>query len=889
MSPVNSNGLIVRDSPLHHSLTLLLIQLLIIIAFSRILAVVLRPLRQPRVIAELIGGILLGPSVLGRIPGFLEHVFPEASLPILETVATLALLFFLFLIGLELDVNALKTVGPKALVISASGIILPFALAVPVTVCIKGLGLSHVGFGYLYLFTGVAIGITAFPVLARILAETRLLTTDIGQIAMAAAAAGDVVAWCLLALTVAVLNSRNQSPIAGLWILLAGIGFILFMFIFIRPIFRFIAQRNDERGVVSEFSVCLALSLVLVASLLTDIIGIHPIFGAFIAGMMIPHDSAYAVALTSKVEDFIAVTLLPAYFAVSGLKTQIASINSGKAVVAMLVIIFAACFGKIVACTAAACAFKMPFRKSLTIGLLMNSKGLVELIVLNVGLQAGVLDQQLFATFVIMCLVTTFMATPLVMWVYPPARFQKQTLSPAQKLQAVALEHKPLRLLACLYGRNDIPGAVKITELAKGREQQGLRVHALHLQELSERPSAILTMQRWAGKVSPAFGMTNVGLTFKSFGDIDTKVPVTSSVAVSPLTNMHEEITSAAARSQSNVILLPYQPAGAIGRLLDFPGGGLDQITSQTLKAAPCTVALLVNRTEAGPTSSPVIAPERFIENGVTKAVMLFFGGPDDREALSLAARIGGHPEVELTVIRFLPSEAWALALQQKAAAKQAEEKQELLERRASQGDSSGASPEQDTERTEGKKPVVDDECEPVPKVVELKELARRTNLGPDDRTASGSSEASAVSVVIDRLQPDKERALDDAALAFLYAEAKRDHSEGRRVRVKFENVELDQQSVWSAVKAIKLHQYNLIVFGRNLVCPPPILTPEDEGAALTRGNSFKMLRDSLSAAASGWANTDVRSMLGPVADNLFKSGVIEQASLLVVQDSESR
>ncbi|GAQ80927.1 cation/H+ antiporter family [Klebsormidium nitens] len=867
MAGAYSNGLLADDSPLKHSVPLLLLQLLIIIGLSRFLALFLRHLRQPRVIAEVIGGVILGPSVMGYIPGYLKHLFPSSSIPILESTASIGLLFFLFLVGLELDIGSLKAVGPKAFAICASGIAVPFALSVPITVAIKQLDMSTVGFGYLYLFVGVALGITAFPVLARILAETRLLTTDIGRIVMAAAAVEDVVAWCLLALTVAVLNARNATPLVGLWIFLAGIGFIIFMFTCVKPVVHYIARRNDERGIVSEFSVFIALCLVLAASFITDMIGIHPIFGAFIAGLMIPHDSAYAITLTTKVEDFISVIFLPAYFAVSGLRTQVSSIDSGKAILVLFVVILAACLGKIVGCTTAAFAFREPFRKALTIGLLMNSKGLVELIVLNVGLQAGVLNQQLFSIFVIMALVTTFMTTPLVMWVYPPARFQKASHPPAPKLQS--LEGKQLRLLTCLFGRNDIPGAVNLSELAKGLEPQGLKVHALHLQELSERSSAILTMQRWAGRVSPAFGMTNIGVAFKSFNDLEARVPVTSSVAVSSIAHMHEDIKAAAERTQSNVLVLPYQRAGALGKLLDFPGSGLNQvkkrtrdnvlvlpyqraralgklldfpgsglsqITMQTLKHAPCSVALLVTPEESSGHSlqSPrSVSPER---DPLTRAVMLFFGGADDREALSFATRIGTHAKVSLTVVRFRLNKA-------PAARASFSEGSALISRRQS---------------------------------AEIEAPVEATQQSED------------VSIEVARLEPNREEDLDEAAAALLIAEIKKDRSEGRRERATLEEMDVDERNVQATVQALKLPEYDLVIVGRH-VSRPLSCFPGEVPAPLSRGPSFKGLRDTLTATMSGREISDTKLVLGPVADAVLRIGVGEQASLLVVQEAQDK
>lgn len=341
---------------------------------------------------EFQGGILLGPSALGRNEAYLHHIFPSWSMPVLETVANIGLLFFLFLVGLELDLTSIRRSGKRAFGIAFSGISLPFICGIGVAIVLRKTidGADKVGFGQFLVFMGVALSITAFPVLARILAELKLLTTQIGETAMAAAAFNDVAAWILLALAIALAGNgpggEHKSPLISLWVLLSGIAFVAFMMLVIRPAMKWVAHRcSPERDVVDEAYICLTLAGVMVSGFMTDLIGIHAIFGAFIFGLTIPKEGEFAERLIERIEDFVTGLLLPLYFASSGLKTDVAKIKGGEAWGLLVLVISTACAGKIIGTFAVAMMFRMPVRESLALGFLMNTKGLVELIVLNIG------------------------------------------------------------------------------------------------------------------------------------------------------------------------------------------------------------------------------------------------------------------------------------------------------------------------------------------------------------------------------------------------------------------------------------------------------------------------------------------------------------------------
>jgi Kef-type K+ transport system membrane component KefB len=395
---------------------ILLLQLLVIIASARVLGGLFRRIHQPQVLGEIVAGIMLGPSLLGWIaPSISEQLFPAGSLGALYVLSQLGLILFMFHIGLEVDPSAIRRHGRTAIIVSNTSIVVPFVLGVGLALWIlrplASAGGSGTGFA---LFTGVAMSITAFPVLARILAERGLFNTRVGVLAIACAAVDDVSAWCVLAVIVAIVKSGTNGSLVR-----SFIGLALYT-VTIVWVVRPLAEKWFRSSAAATATRLPAALLILLASALaTEYLGVHALFGAFMAGLVMPRDESFRTGLSASIAPLSTTLLLPVFFAYTGLRTSFGVVRGGRMWLYLAAILVVAILGKLVSSMIAARMNGLPWRESAALGVLLNTRGLVELVILNVGYDLGVISKGMFTLMVIMALLTTLMTVPLLSWIYP--------------------------------------------------------------------------------------------------------------------------------------------------------------------------------------------------------------------------------------------------------------------------------------------------------------------------------------------------------------------------------------------------------------------------------------------------------------------------------------
>ncbi|KAF9321420.1 K(+)/H(+) antiporter [Podila horticola] len=674
---------------------LFVIQAVIIIGLCYFLHLFLRKLKQPRVISEVIAGILLGPSVMGRIPGFASTIFNPQSLPFLNLVSTIGLVLFLFLVGLELDPALVVKRARFALGISFAGMALPLGVGAAVSyVLYEELGPdTTVGFGQFLLFCGVAMSITAFPVLARILAEQKLLTTKVGFLTICAGAVGDIVAWILLALVVSIINSG--SKITPLYVVLLSIAWILVLVFIVRPVFNYLIRITKSQDEPSQTMMAFTLGVVLISAFITDIIGVHAIFGSFLVGLIIPNDTGFADGVTKRIEDLVSVILLPIYFALSGLKTQVGLLDNGRIWGLVLLVTFVACFGKIVGCTTAARIQGMEWRESFAIGVLMNCKGLIELIVLNIGYDAGVINDKIFVIMVAMCLITTCMTTPGVTWIYP-VHYQRaaaaRALAKEKKLKgdleqtagsSDALDTANKGFMLCLDKIQNLPAMMTFLEMlhhaipkhqeSTGASQSSLsppdsytafnpmslgtdkptgpKLLALRLLHLTERSSSVLLAATEGAEVLRRDTLMTVFQAFAKLNSIMVSPRMT--LSTDPDDFAHS-IYDEAVESGTGVIIFPWNSTSLPDPPMSYSDDKQEPVLSRPLVSSNTQVVnrLLTTTANSGLVTA-IFVDREFGGSGHFLNIMVpLYGSPDDEEALKMASAMSHNRLCTVQIVR---------------------------------------------------------------------------------------------------------------------------------------------------------------------------------------------------------------------------------------------
>ncbi|XP_022759443.1 cation/H(+) antiporter 15-like [Durio zibethinus] len=643
-------------NPLFKFLPKFMLQLCIIILFSRTLMFILKPVRQPRFVSEILAGIVLGPSLLSDIEWISTYINPFEGALLLETMGYLGVTFYMFLAGLEMDLTPIRKMGKPACSVAIAGIILPGCGGMVLYYLVwKARKESPEEGGF---FWAIALTVTSFPDLARMLSKLKLMYTDLGTTALTSAVLTDLASWLLLVATVSIVNVEGQ-----LYKIVPTVAVMVISWFVIRPLFLWMINRieagkdSSMEGQYGDKHVCFILSGVLLCGLITELCGVHSMFGAFMFGLMIP-SGELGTQIMDKIEQYVVGILLPPVFLVAGLRTNIKYMSTGFPPMLVVLIILVASSVKIMSTLLVCLYLKCPFRDSLALGVLMNTKGVIAIIVLNEGRNLKDFDQQTFTWMVLAILIMTGLVGPIVSFTHKSKKYLKQCYR--RNLERSKLDSE-LRVMACLHSSRNLFGLINLLHISNVTRKSPITVFAVHLVELTGRASAMLIFHDKI-KIKDIIGnkpnptrekaeAEHIVSAFESFQKDNDAAIVHPLTAVSPYATMHEDVSNFALDKGVTVILLPFHknPNG-LGGWTDV-NSQHQQVSENLLANAPCSIGILVDRglTRHLPLESQRDRMRKF------RTAVLFVQGTDDREALAYAWRMASNPGLMLTVVRFIP------------------------------------------------------------------------------------------------------------------------------------------------------------------------------------------------------------------------------------------
>ncbi|CAF2313507.1 hypothetical protein BRARA_J00385 [Brassica rapa] len=658
-------------STLASSLPFFITQLFVANLSYRVIYYLTRPLYLPPFVAQILCGLLFSPSVLGNSEFIVQHVFPYRFTMVLETFANLALVYNIFLLGLGMDLRMVRITEAKPVIIAFAGLL----IALPVGVFLYYLpgngDPEKITSGC--VFWSLALACTNFPDLARVLADLKLLRSDMGRTAMCAAIITDLCTWVLLVFAFASFNKAGTWNQMMPWVILTTFIFVLLCIYVIRPGITWIFAKTVKAGQVGDTHVWFILGGVVLCGLITDACGVHSITGAFLFGLSIPHDHIIRNMIEEKLHDFLSGILMPLFYIICGLRADIGYMLRFTDKFILVLVICSSFLVKIVTTVVVSLFMQMPTRDALAIGALMNTKGTLSLVVLNAGRDTKALDSPMYTHMTIALLVMSLVVEPLLAVAYKPKKrlvhYKHRTV---QKIKG----ETEFRVLACVHILPNVSGVTNLLQVSNPTKQSPLNVFAIHLVELTGRTTASLLIMNDENKPKANFSdrvraeSDQIAESFEAMEVNNDAMMVQTITAVSPYATMHEDICALAEDKRVCFIILPYHkhltPDGRMGE----GNSSHADINQNVLNHAPCSVGILVDRGMA------MVRSESFHGEPNKRGVaMLFVGGPDDREALSYAWRMVGQHQINLTVVRFVPGRE-ALVSAGKVAAEYEREKQ---------------------------------------------------------------------------------------------------------------------------------------------------------------------------------------------------------------------
>ncbi|XP_065878844.1 cation/H(+) antiporter 15-like [Euphorbia lathyris] len=628
------------ENPLSQALPLLVWQLACVILINRIVFYLLKPFNVPRIVTDILAGILTGPSVLGRTRSF-AVIFPMRSITMVETTAYWALTCHLFLTGLEMDLGSLARISKSTIRFAIIIAFLPFILGICLYFMFVHLATNAAHGDNGFIFWAVTLSVTSYPLVARILAQQKLLHTDFGRLALSISIVNELITWILLT----ILIPAQIGVLNVIYAVAATAGYAAVSVVAVRPCLRYLIRKTFKVNKQTEYYHCSFLVGVSFFALISDMLGTNAIVGAFLFGLIMP-DRALATVLLEKFDDFIGSYLMPLFYTAMGKRLDIWSVKNWPVSLFMILI---CCLVKVASVSVASHFYKMSHKDSFALGVLTSTKGILAVIVLNMGFDKSYLDSDDYVVMVISTVVMTAVVPSIISSIYNPnKRLSNYKLRTIQNIRL----GREFRILTCLQSSANALGTINLLDSSNASKGSPLCVFALHLVELTGRASASLivhTPGTSTNRKTCNFSEQIVNL-FETYSNLQDYVAAQPLTALSPFSTMHEDICSVAEDKHVSLLILPFHKLPTRdGNLEEEGSSSFRGVNLHVLNDAPCSVAIFVDRGYGATGESNL---------EMRKLIMIFLGGPDDREALAYAWRMGAGHGICLEVLRFVVGDA---------------------------------------------------------------------------------------------------------------------------------------------------------------------------------------------------------------------------------------
>ncbi|XP_057483723.1 cation/H(+) antiporter 24-like [Actinidia eriantha] len=642
-------GIFYGESPLDYSFTLVLLEVTLIVLITRILAFLLKPLKQPRIVSDILGGIIIGPSVLGRNKKFAASVFPDNSTYVFKNMGLIGFVYFLFLSGVKMDLTTIRKTGKKQLYLALFGILIPFVTVVSIAIAIRKSLDKELAKGSVIGGVASAFSITAFPVLHQIIKELNLLSSEVGKLALSTVLVSDVIGMLCIVLFEAAREWEAHS-IDALWYVLSCVG-IMVVVVSARQAMIWVVRITPEGKPVGEAYVVAILLGVLVIAFMSDISGVAIANGPLWLGLAVPDGPPLGATLVERTDTIINEFFMPMSFAFVGMYTDISSLRGQwSSLLPLFVMLLIAYLTKFVTILLVSRFFEMPDRDGLTLSLVISLRGQLEILIFMHWMDLEIIQVPSFTMLVLSTTIVTAIATPLISILYDPTR-------PYMVNKRRAIQYTPpnteLHMVACIHDQESVAGFIDLLEVTNPTVNCPFSVYALRLIELLGRASPVFIDHENQARDFEHTSYNHIHNALKNFqesrGEEFIKFHLFTSV--SPIRTMFQDICELALMKKATFIILPFKRDGLETQTEVVNHGVLlKSVNANVLAHAPCSVGILVDKGD--PFRTNVV--NYSMRHVAHQLAVLYLGGADAREALAYADRMTGNPNVSLTVIRFL-------------------------------------------------------------------------------------------------------------------------------------------------------------------------------------------------------------------------------------------